>query len=623
MEDIKETDKEVDFISFLAGKWMYSIVVGIIIFTVNYTLSEQFLDQGTFYISLLGRCLPVAVDENSIVFFKSIYFISSCIGSVLLGYTWYMGMFERIMRFFLIKNQSAEVESVMSEFPYEHHKPQLIVGLKHNKFNLEAIKYPEFLIIPEVAMYQNFLITGTIGTGKTASVMYPFLKQVMFYESYNADKKPGMLILDVKGNFYKKALEFAKECGREEDLVLIQLNGENTYNPLHKPHMEPVDLASRSRKVIDLFSGGGKKEKFWDTKAAQMMTECIRLLRLTTGYVTLSDIHVLINNDDFLIERLENMCEHKDFLPEFEVNACLNYFNGEFASKAENTIATIKSCVTEMTGFFATSESINRSFCPSKDKLTFNGFEECINEGKIIVLAMNIAEYPEVSKTIAAYLKLDFQSEVQQRTSNPKLNSDRMVLFICDEYQEFVTANDSGFYGLSRESKCCSIVSSQSYTSILQTLGNKEAFDTLQQNLINKIWLRTDDKLTIETAQFLTGKEEKERYSKNISETANNAKKSNIFGRLTANKSSLSEAINVSTQRDYVFEEKVFTQTLKLFKAVCFTANEDGMNEPYLVHLLPYFKEPMSVLKPLPSQTSKTIVAESEDKAKYIIKMKT
>ena len=37
----------------------------------------------------------------------------------------------------------------------------------------------ETISIPEKGLYQNMLITGTIGTGKTSSAMYPFTKQLL------------------------------------------------------------------------------------------------------------------------------------------------------------------------------------------------------------------------------------------------------------------------------------------------------------------------------------------------------------------------------------------------------------------------------------------------------------
>lgn len=593
---MKKFDKaDRDILGLLSSKWFFTVIFTVVLYYTHLLLSEGFLALPDLKLSILDKQFILIEAEKSMEALHACYLVITLVAAFLSGFILYRTMFER---FFHKKNDKKSIsdENIRTpEFPWRKDKLQIIVGLKHEKFTLNKVKDPEYLIIPSAALFQNFLISGTIGTGKTASVMYPFLKQAIFYQADVRKEKAGMLILDVKGNFYKQALEYARECGRDRDVVLIQLENQNKYNPLHKPYMEAIDLAERSRYVMDLFSGGAKKEKFWDTKSAQMMTECIRLMRITEGYVTLADVHNIVTNREFLNAKLEKLEELEEQVPEFDFKACTNYFYNEFDSKAETTIATIKSCVTEMTSFFASSERINRSFCPEEEELSFTGFEQCINEGKIVVLAMNIARYPKVSKTIAAYLKLDFQSEVQQRTEadNKRLNRTRPVFFISDEYQEYVTANDAAFYGLSRESKCCSIVSSQSYTSILQTLGNKEAFDTLQQNLVNKIWLRTDDKLTIDTAQLLTGKEEKIKYSKNISESASDAKKSKVFGRLTSDKTSISESINVSTQRDFVFEEKIFTQTLKLFKAISFTANEEGMNEPYLVHLLPYFQSPI------------------------------
>ena len=63
----------------------------------------------------------------------------------------------------------------------------------------------EDIYIEEPGLYQNILITGTIGSGKTSSAMYPFTKQLIDYKPYDSSEKLAMLILDVKGNFpYKE-----------------------------------------------------------------------------------------------------------------------------------------------------------------------------------------------------------------------------------------------------------------------------------------------------------------------------------------------------------------------------------------------------------------------------------
>ena len=89
----------------------------------------------------------------------------------------------------------------------------LLIGIDNNK---------KEIYIPEKGLYQNFLITGTIGSGKTTSALYPFTKQLINANYFK--NKLSFLILDVKGNYYSKVLDFAKECNRLNDVIVIQLN---------------------------------------------------------------------------------------------------------------------------------------------------------------------------------------------------------------------------------------------------------------------------------------------------------------------------------------------------------------------------------------------------------------
>ena len=41
------------------------------------------------------------------------------------------------------------------------------------------------VFVPESGLYQNFLITGTIGSGKTSSAIYPFVNQFLKFNSNN------------------------------------------------------------------------------------------------------------------------------------------------------------------------------------------------------------------------------------------------------------------------------------------------------------------------------------------------------------------------------------------------------------------------------------------------------
>ena len=201
---------------------------------------------------------------------------------------------------------------------------------------------------------------------------------------------------------------------------------------------------------------------------------------------------------------------------------------------------------------------------------------------------MNIAEYKNLSKIISAYLKLDFQSEILARLSR-KDNNKRAVAFISDEYHEYITENDADFYAQSREAKCISVVATQSYKSLLKTLKNETALSVVTQNLINKIWFRTDDSYTIEEAQKQIGKEEKEKITKSISENAKETKYSYITNNLKSKDSSISESINSSYEKDYIFDSNYFTQSLETFSAIAFLSDGEKIIKPQKIKLIPYF----------------------------------
>lgn len=451
----------------------------------------------------------------------------------------------------------------------------------------------EKIEIPEKGLYQNFLITGTIGSGKTSSAMYPFTRQLLEYNSTYVNDKIGMLILDVKGNYYKQVLEYVKLYNLQDDLVIIDLNSTTYYNPLHKPNLKPIVLANRLKTILTLFSENNS-ESYWLDKAEQILCESIKLCRLyNNNYVTFSEIHKLITVPNYYNNKLKIL---KDlFLKSklnqkqiYELNECLDFFQKEFESLDSRTKSILISEITRITNTFISDYDVFSTFSPPKEKLNFLGFEDVIKNGKIVVLNMNISEYDMLSKIIATYLKLDFQTEILSSLSKSN-NYQRKTAFICDEYDKYCTKTDSEFFSLSRESKCINIVSTQSYSSLKNTLKDESTVKVITQNLINKIWFRTDDIFTIEETQKQLGKEEKEKISKTISENARETSFSYITNSLNSINSNISESYNSYFQKDYIYDTNFFTQELETFTALTFLCDGNKIHKPIKVKMLPYF----------------------------------
>lgn len=418
--------------------------------------------------------------------------------------------------------------------------------------------------------------------------MEPFLKQLISQDS----PKLGMLILDVKGNFYKAVKKYAKEYDRLDSLIIIGLGSNIKYNPLNKPNLKPSVLANRLKTILELFSSNNS-DSYWLDKSEQVITEAIKLCRLyNNGYVTFVELHNLINYEDYFqtkIEFLRKAFQSGTLSREkiYDLYSSLNFFENEFRRLDSRTLSIIKSEITRITNTFISDYDVLNTFCPKEDEINFCGFESLIKENKIVVLNMNIAKYKNLSKIIAAYLKLDFQSEVLIQLSNKKSISP--TIFMCDEYHEYVTLSDSDFFAQSREAKCINIVATQSYTSLLNTLKDESSVKVILQNLVNKIWLRTDDIFTIESAQKQIGREDKIKYSRNISENAGETNYNYFINSLESKKSNISESISTQIHTDFVYDTNFFTQKLKTFSCLAFLSDGTQILPPCKVDLFPSF----------------------------------
>ena len=513
-------------------------------------------------------------------FIKITYVISFNIAILIISNLIYSAIFNKEKNIITDKNISIESNNVSKS------NLTILVGKDENN---------NLVYIDEKGLYQNILITGTIGSGKTSSAMYPFTKQLIEYKCDNKKEKLGLLILDVKGNYHKQVEKYCNLCNRENDLIVLSLDGNIRYNPLDKPNLKAHILANRLKTILTLFSSKNG-EQYWLDKAEQILTECIKLCRLyNDGYVTFTELHKLITIPDYYsskISVLRNMFLAGKLSKEdcFNLLSSIEFFEKEFLQLDSRTMAILKSEITRITGCFVSDYQIQKVFCPSKEEINFKGFKNLISKGKILVLNMNLAEFKNLSKIIAAYLKLDFQTEVMSRLSFSNNNSFRSVAFISDEFHEYVTSTDADFFAQSREAKCINIVTTQSYASLLNSIDNQNTTKAIIQNLVNKLWFRTDDIFTIEDAQKQLGKEEKTKLSKTISENAKTTNFNIITKKFNSLDSNISESINSYSQFDYIFDTNFFTQKLETFSCLAFLSTGNSIIPPKKLNMIPYFK---------------------------------
>lgn len=421
----------------------------------------------------------------------------------------------------------------------------------------------ECFIVEEESLYQNILITGSIGSGKTSCAISRL--------AYNLIKSgKGGLVLDIKGNFVETVSSICKRTGRTEDLFVIS-NNSNNYFELLDFKVSSLELANRLKHVITLLSTNSNSDSYWLDKVENVLMNMIIIMKYLDE-LNLITLHKLVSEETFLKETINKVkARVKESVPDdktsFELAGAISFVENEYFNLDNRVLSIIKSEITRLTIPLITDYDIYSQFCVKNQKQSIS-----FSDNKIIVLSINIGENKALAKILATFIKLSFQKYVLSNISksNP-------IFFIADEFQEFCNEDDSQFLSLSREAKCINIISTQSYSSLKNALKDQNATNVIIQNLVNKIWFRNDDNYTISEIVKQLGKINVTKENKSISESGQESKK-NIWGAGFRNKkSSISKSLNYVLVKENEYDENFFSRELKTFEALTLMSTKEGM----------------------------------------------
>src|SRR6266404_191048 len=186
--------------------------------------------------------------------------------------------------------------------PRKRTELSLVVGEVHHPRKQVPSETPRWLVIQERGLFTGIAIVGAVGSGKTASCMYPFAEQILAYRAQDPDRRIGGLILEVKGDFCGKVQEILARHGRAGDYVEISLDSEYRYNPLHND-LDAYALAFNIASLLNNLFGKGK-EPFWQQAYTNLVKFIILLYKVAFGYVTLFDVYQCAISPPFLEQRV-------------------------------------------------------------------------------------------------------------------------------------------------------------------------------------------------------------------------------------------------------------------------------------------------------------------------------
>ncbi len=419
------------------------------------------------------------------------------------------------------------------------------------------------------------LITGSTGSGKTSgpgrSIAYGYLAAGF-----------GGLILAAKRDECPMWQSWAAECGRQDDLVIVNADGDWRFNFMEDEASRPGEGGGFSINVVALLteiagaiSGGENSDsgnhKFWQDALQTLISNLVDLPLLAGLPVSLPLLRDIASSAPQTPEQLDDpdwqkdsACHQilkeadqatKDGDPEAraDFNECKTYFTKDFPSFAPETRGSIilgfsvliRQLVTRpLRKLFSSDTNI-------KPEDTFNG--------KLILVNLPVQEFKLAGRIANLVWKYCFQVAVLRRMQPADRQSFLRPVFLwADEAQNFVSKFDSEYQAVARSAAGCTVYLTQNIESFRRVLKNDDAVNSLLGNLQAKFFCQQSSTETNEWAAKLFG----QRYIRITSTSANVSPVAQLF--LPPNKQAEQNAgIGRAEDKRFYIEPSAFTTLRK------------------------------------------------------------
>ena len=466
---------------------------------------------------------------------------------------------------------------------------------------------PRWLTLPEEAQYTGVFVTGGIGSGKTAAVAYPCLRQMLGFRRPVPIRHPdGMvreeewkysgLLLDEKGDFVQAAEAFARDWGREKDILRIGPGGNVVWNVIYNPNLATWAVGYQLGWIIRNFNKGATiSDPFWETAPKELVMDYLALLDDANGYYTLFEyLEVLINDtlQDELQDRAMNR-HAQDPARVLEMERRWRSIRKRRDGMSLNLRGSLESCAKAGIDMFKFPE-LRKVFCPTREEYftgpccpwprredvdnelglirpqahVFTGFDQILDYGRILGLQMSKVSWFDAATFIQISLKSQWQDAVLRRGAVdaqgklivPPRFGTRIgycpTFLMADECQTSATPRDNEFKALCRSKRASCWELTQSHNSILEAFstGKEKAAETFFQNSMTHLYLRQSDLHSMEIIQKEAGTKDIAKTMLAVTEGGRASDLSYIQGAF------VNQGLAMSSTRTVTAEEKPFVE---------------------------------------------------------------
>jgi hypothetical protein len=348
-------------------------------------------------------------------------------------------------------------------------------------------------------------VFGATGSGKTSGIA----KHLAL--GYLANDFGGLVLCAKKEEKYQWQ-QWAKETGREQDLIIIDASGRYRFNFLDWEASRAGEGGGLTINIVALLDeiagaiagGAGKAEdggdnKFFTDALHHMNTNLVDLpifaglpvsLPLLRSIVTTAPTspQEVINEQwqqsstcAAIIAEAEQRVRQADPETQADFEECKNYWLREYPVLSDKTRSIIVLSFSMLVRPLIT-RPLRRLFSTDTNVRPEDAFN-----GKIIIVDLPIQEFRQAGRIANLAWKYCYQVAVLRRMQ-PRGGFLRPVFLWADEAQNFISDFDAEYQAVARSAGGCTVYLTQNRESYRRVLGNDDSVDALLGNLQSKFF---------------------------------------------------------------------------------------------------------------------------------------
>ena len=357
----------------------------------------------------------------------------------------------------------------------------------------------------EADFCRGWEIDGRTGSGKTASAVVPIIHALKLNRP-----EMGVLALDSKGDLSEPLHAIALHLGRESDVRQLEVRPDDAlpdWQPRYAMNIlaDPsIPFSTYAKLLVDVATAAGQKggQAFFKNAAQVAIQNGLATLAALNLPVTIDNCYYLVTDNTELDKRVAELVE----LNAPKNGHLVDYYR-DFVKQPPEQLSGIRSTVFNYLQPYTTPD-LAQIFCSADPN--FDIAE--LDLGRLMTVKIP-QKYQTERKYISLLLKVLFYLHALRRYDLPGDVRDQknLIVLVLDEAQETVLVSEDGISDYNvvdkiRGARATTINSTQSPTSYIPPMGNREKADVFLLNLGNKIYFTAADKLASEMLADAIGK---------------------------------------------------------------------------------------------------------------------